>query len=85
LLIFNQQNNKSWDYFSFKNRNSDIDAQMKKEEQKGGQDSIDLGSLSVLPPKLRKAYERYFGAGERAGQLHRHDKLKVYDILSLSR
>lgn len=38
-----------------------------------------------MPVKLKKAYERYFGGGERPGQLHRYDKLKVYDILSLSR
>lgn len=44
-----------------------------------------MGSVSRMPLKLKKAYERYFGGGERPGQFHRHDKLKVYDILSLSR
>jgi hypothetical protein len=55
------------------------------EDQKGDEDTVDLGSLSRLPFKLKKAYERYFGGGERPGQFHRYDKLKVYDILSLSR
>ena len=64
---------------------TETEGQLKREELKAGQDSVDLGSLSLRPARLRQAYERYVGGGERAGQLHRHDKLKVYDILSLSR
>ena len=35
--------------------------------------------------KLRKIYERYFGAGERTSQFHRHDKLRVYDVKSFNK
>ena len=84
LIIFTRQSGKAEDYFNVRNA-TETEGQLKREELKAGQDSVDLGSLSLLPAKLRQAYERYFGGGERAGQLHRHDKLKVYDILSLSR
>lgn len=84
MIIFKPQEAKLNNYFDSRTP-AESEAVQRSEEEKGAEDVIDLGSLSRLPIKLRKAYERYFGGGERPGQFHRYDKLKVYDILSLSR
>jgi hypothetical protein len=55
LIIFNRQSGKTEEYFSARTR-GEAETQQKREEQKAGQDSVDLGALSMLSPKLRKAY-----------------------------
>lgn len=82
LVIFNKQEVKI-DQYSNSRTPVGEEAAQKREEEKVGLDNIDLGNLSRLSPKLKRAYERYFGGAERPAQFHRLDKLKVYDILSL--
>jgi hypothetical protein len=84
LVVFNRQSVKIEDYTNSRSAVQEEGGQ-KQEDDTIGAENIDLGSLSRMPLKLRRAYERYFGGEERTTQFHRYDKLKVYDILSLSR